>query len=180
MDSSEVFSAARSACVRAEVLDRQIAALEEQISQAPSPGAGRGRGPKGQTSDPTYAAALSHGSMRRRIEWLRMERRACDDAMDECRVVLDGMRQALGDEFADVMGAYYLSADATWETVADGLHVTVRTVLRRRSVALDWVDDVGVQAAKMGYFDSNDKEDRLHEADVTRRHGFEVIGVGGA
>lgn len=154
VDGSAYMSGARAAAVRLRALERQISGLLAEAAgrypgQDPSAPHVRSSG----LSDPTWQGALSVRAHARRLDWLRRERDSCMATTDEFSEVVSGMRRALGDGTADAVRMYYLDRAAdgvTWPEVADALGVTERTVLRRRSVAADWLSDVGIAHAKAG------------------------------
>ena len=161
MGEAEWFERSRRAILRLCAVRRELDALRE--SEASGPGGKHGdSGPhqKNATSDPVAAAALAHDGVIARIEELSRQLESLEAARDTLRQVISGMRLALGDGYADVMAAYYLygpeltytGRSCTWQDVADRNGVTLRTVLRRRSVAADWLDDVGVAGAIAGKF----------------------------
>lgn len=153
-DGTAFLSDSRLAAVRLQTLSRQISALEEDMADCwPTHG---GNGPQGRSqglSDPTYRGMLSLESRHRRLEWLESERQACRDRVDECRAVLAGMAEALGRPVAETCRLYYLDGAPSgigWADVARETGVTERTALRRRSVAVDWLSDVGLAHARAG------------------------------
>lgn len=154
MDGSAYLAGARAAAVRLRTLDSQISGLLAEAAgrypgQDPSAPHVRTSG----LSDPTWQGALSMRAHARRLDWLRRERESCMAQLDECAEVVAGMRRALGDGTADAVRMYYLDRAAdgvTWPEVAEALGVTERTALRRRSVAVDWLSDVGLAHARAG------------------------------
>lgn len=151
MDGAAYLSDARLAAVRLASLDKAISGLEsESPGKYPSQDTSAPQVRASGLSDPTYAGALSLRGRERRLSWLRSERDACLAAVRECSRVLDGMAVALGDETARTCRLYYLVPGATWGGVAGQVGATERTVLRRRSVAVDWLSDVGLAAAVAG------------------------------
>ena len=168
MSGAEWFERSRRSVLRLCAVQRELDALTESEETGPG-GSGHGdSGPrqKNATSDPVSAAALAHDGVVARIAELTRQRDGLEAArLALCRVI-DGMRLALGDGYADVMAAYYLygpelaytGRGCTWQDVADRAGVSLRTAMRRRSVASDWLEDVGVSGAMAGMFTKGDRD----------------------
>lgn len=170
MGGSEWFERERRDILRLCAVQRELDALTE--SEATGSG-GTGHGDRGlrqknATSDPVSAAALAHDGVVARIAELTRQREGLEASRRALVKVIDGMRTALGDGYADVMAAYYLygpelaytGRGCTWQDVADREGVSLRTALRRRSVAADWLGDVGVSGAMAGMFTKGDCDGR--------------------
>lgn len=160
MDGAAYFADARAAAVRLERLENQISGLEASMMDCwpTHDGNGPQRGTQG-LSDPTWRGVLNIESCRRRIDWLQTEADGCRETIAECRRVLDGMASALGGQYKETMALYYLHPGASWQQVANDMRVTERTALRRRSVAIDWLSDVGLANAKAGNLTRTSPED---------------------
>lgn len=152
MDGAAYLSDARAAAVRLRSLDKAISGLEsEPVGKYPRQDPSAPQVRTSGLSDPTYTGALSARAHQRRLEWLRSERDGCLARVGECSDALLGMAAALGPETAETCRLYYLDPGATWDSVAEATGVTVRTALRRRSVAVDWLSDVGLAHAVAGH-----------------------------
>lgn len=152
-DGAGYLSDARRAAVRLRELEAQVAAEREALYECGPGGGGMPSRSSSGESDPTWRGVLSVRSRRRRLDWLLSEREACREQVDDLRAVLAGMAEALGPECAETCRRYYLDGVATgdgWAEVASAMGVTERTALRRRSVAVDWLSDVGLANARAG------------------------------
>ena len=73
---------------------------------------------------------------------LRAERAGLAEIVAEARELAEGIRQLLGDAYADALTMRYLEG-RQWQAVADSLGVCLKTAYNRVSVALDTIDALG-------------------------------------
>lgn len=102
-------------------------------------------GGAGTHSDPTASAALWALES---LPGVERELAACEEAVGEALEVVEGVRAAGMETWADVLEAYYVDGDP-WDTIAGRMGVAERTCMRWRDATLDWVDMMG-PAAKSG------------------------------
>lgn len=150
MDAEAFFDATLAASRRLEGLQRRISAVEEELDSAGqgSPGFGP-HGTSGGQPDPVFSGTLRRMAARDRLGSLLRERADCEAQVGDCLAVIRGMAEALGEPTAECMEAHYVDG-RPWAEVAESQGVTERTVLRRRSVAVDWLADVGLANARRG------------------------------
>lgn len=150
MDAEAFFRDALAASRGLEGNRRRIDAVEQELDAA---GCGSPRlgphGTSGGQSDPVYAGALRRMAARGRLDALLRERADLEATVGDCMAVIHGMERALGEPTARTMELRYVDG-LPWSEVASELGVTERTALRRRSVAVDWLGDVGMAAARAG------------------------------
>lgn len=113
-------------------------------------------------SDPTQSQALNSadkldGLIAKAQEQVDEDERVIGIALG----IIEGCRVAWSDKVADTIEAYYIDGPEvermtgermTWEVVADRLGISPRTAYRRRDMVIDWIDDVGIDAATAGIF----------------------------
>lgn len=149
MDGERFFSDVAYAARRIEPLRRQVSAIEDDLATCGPHGSAGGGGSHGTTSDPTYSSVLKRQRAGKKLDALKRELDECISTVGEGLAVLHGMAVALGEPTAAAMERHYVDG-ISWSMVADELHVSERTILRRRSVAIDWLSDVGPRRAKAG------------------------------
>ncbi len=139
MTSWETFAEARRAAARLEEL--------RLMEGAPQPSGPRREGARAcGTGDPTATAA------ERAIEGgreLAEEERACERAVDEARALGEGVRLAFDAPWWRVLDLHYLRLMG-WREVAEETCVSLRTCLRWRDAAFEWIDSVGFARARAG------------------------------
>lgn len=132
----------RRAAARIEALSRELADLEDAREQV-EPWSPRGcGGAKSVHSDPTAAEAERRmGELDALICGTRARIVASEDVVGECLRVLSRMRDALGDDYTDMIELYYVDRRAqTWSEVADEMGLSVSTVYRMRMDAYAWIE----------------------------------------
>lgn len=106
--------------------------------------------------DPTaHDAAYRVDVLARRVAELHVEQDTLLEQIGEAGAVIAGVRAVLGEPYGYVLESYYVDCWC-WERVAGesmrecGVSMSVSTAKRRRDVACDWVDAVGVVRAREG------------------------------
>lgn len=161
MDGAAFFERGRRAGLRLCALRREIGAVKDAVgSGRPLGGGSKGPHGRGGISNPTLSAAMASDGLEARLADMERERSGLEAAVSVLADVIAGMRLALGDAYADVMADWYLlgpercyaGPGLTWQDVADERGISLRTAMRRRSVAIDWLEDVGLTGAIEGRF----------------------------
>ena len=62
----------------------------------------------------------------------------------ECGELLMRMERELGRRYRDVLEIYYIDRAGTWSEVAEELGISLRTVIRERDKAIEWLDVHGM------------------------------------
>lgn len=110
------------------------------------------------TSDPTANRAIYNVDERAEmLAALRKEERELTQLIGESLVIIDGVRDGLGDKYADVLDARYIDGEK-WQDIADRFEsshenkdtVKPRTAQNWAQVAFDWIDSVGVSKLLRG------------------------------
>ncbi|MBQ9002379.1 MAG: hypothetical protein IJ087_11045 [Eggerthellaceae bacterium] len=97
-----------------------------------------------QVPDPTANAAIYHvDEIEQLMAALRAEERELLRTIGAALVIVQGVRDGLGDKYADVLEWRYIDC-RTWNYIRDEYGVSRQTGNRRANVAFDWVDSVGV------------------------------------
>lgn len=140
MEARELFDTARRAHDRIPEL---VALIEEGgFDWKPDDGVG-GTG----ESNPTEAAALASIEL---TAAYRAELESLESIVGECLRLIEGVRAALGEIYANVLDGFYIDAQP-WARVAEEHGVSVRSCFTYRDIALDWVDSVGYHHAVSGF-----------------------------
>lgn len=139
----EYFEAARDAVrARRRCLGR-IAAMRESEGLGGHPVPGGGRGGAGDPMRPVDARIDAE-------EAALAEVRALEAVIRDAESVCEGVRSANPRmRWGDELYSRYVM-DLTWERVAEACAVSVRTAQADVAAALDWVDAVGIAAARSG------------------------------
>lgn len=90
----------------------------------------------GDVSSPVESELMARVRM---LDKLRESRDAALQSIGDALVVLDGVRAALGDSYADSVELHYIECE-TWERVAAALGVSAITCKRWRTRAFEWLD----------------------------------------
>ena len=144
MDAREYFEGVRSAVRARELCSRRIERMRaaEGLKGASYTGMPHGTG----VTDPTAKTDA-------RIEY---ERQAARELAQYDRIVADGLAVCAGVRTAhpSLRWGYVLEMrycqDMLWDAVADAMGVSVRMAQSDAYAALDWVDAVGIAAAREG------------------------------
>ena len=97
-----------------------------------------------QMPDPTANAAIYHvDEIEQLMAALRAEERELLRTIGAALVIVQGVRDGLGDKYADVLEWRYIDC-RTWNYIRDEYGVSRQTGNCRANVAFDWVDSVGV------------------------------------
>lgn len=140
MRAREVFGAARAAAARIEEL-RFLCEMD-----GPPSGGDGGPGPKNAVGDPTGSAAQW------RIEDLvdlEREMDACQDAVAEAMVLIDGVLVAWGRKSAEVLELYYIDG-MSWADVADEVDRSKTWVRSHAQVLCEWIDSMPPKNVRAG------------------------------
>lgn len=114
-----------------------------------------------ETSDPTASRAIyAVDELGVKLEALRAEERELEQLIGESLAIIAGVRDGLGDKYADVLDARYIDGEK-WQDIADRFEssheskdaVKPRTVQNWAQVAFDWIDSVGVSRLLRGEVD---------------------------
>ena len=84
-------------------------------------------------------------NLRAREEWLL-------EFIGGTLAIIEGVRRGLGEDYARVLDGYYIDC-LTWRDVSKELGASVRTCKRKRDIACDWVDSLGVSAILRGDYE---------------------------
>ena len=97
-----------------------------------------------QKPDPTANAAIYRvDELDQLLAALRAEERELLRTIGEALAVIQGVREGLGDKYADALEWRYIDC-RTWEYIRDECGVSRSTARGRIDVALDWVDSIGI------------------------------------
>lgn len=88
------------------------------------------------TSDPTMTMAMKRDK-------LESERDALVDRIGRSLVLIQRVRDGLGEKYASVLEWRYIDGDL-WHDITHDHRVPRTTARDRRDVALDWVDSIGI------------------------------------
>ena len=98
-------------------------------------------------SDPTARQAIYRaGELAERMEALREEERDLIDSIGQALVVIESVRDGLGERYADILEAVYIDR-LSMRAASDRLGVSKSSVHQWRNIALDWLDSVGIGRA---------------------------------
>ena len=64
--------------------------------------------------------------------------------------LIGGISYSLGSKYAEPLYLYYFEAVPTWREVARRLGLSTRTIYSRKTIALEWAESVGYDAACKG------------------------------
>lgn len=158
MDGERFFRDAALAAGRLAELARRRSDVLDELDGAESPTATQGPHARGGSlSDPVWRAMLRRRGLSLRLSEIEASMREQEAVVGECLAVLRGMSLALGERTAHAMERHYLDG-LTWDAVAAEAGASARTVLRWRSVAIDWLSDVGPRLARAGCLTRGDGE----------------------
>ena len=97
-----------------------------------------------QVPDPTANAAIYHvDQVEKMLRALKAEESELLRTIGAALVIIQGVRDGLGDKYADVLEWRYIDC-RTWKYIRDEYGVSRRTGNRRANVAFDWADSIGV------------------------------------
>ena len=106
-----------------------------------------------QVPDPTANAAIYHvDQVEKMLHALKVEESELLRTIGAALVIIQGVRDGLGDKYADVLEWRYIDC-RTWEYIRDEYGVSRRTGNRRANVAFDWADSIGVTRILAGDFE---------------------------
>ena len=105
-------------------------------------------------ADPTASRAIHNvdewgaelKELREREEWLL-------EFIGFTGEIIEGVRNGLGQKYADVLEQRYIDGYAWHDVVLDGETVNKRTGQRIMNVAFDWIDSVGMADVAGGVYD---------------------------
>ena len=140
MLTRELFDAALDAVNRLEALET----ARTDLACGRHGGGAAPERPQGVHSDPTANAAIA---IAERLDAIADEARSCAALVDEAAQVAAGISAILGSMFADPVVAHYIEG-RSWSSLSLERGVSVSTLKRRRRIAFEWVDAVGIAAAK--------------------------------
>lgn len=101
-------------------------------------------GSRRQLPNPTANAAIHHiDYVEKALQVLRVEERELTETIGRVLVIIQAVRDGLGDKYADVLEWRYIDC-LTWPRIRDEYGVSKTTRNDRANVALDWVDSIGV------------------------------------
>lgn len=104
-------------------------------------------------SDPTANRAVYNVEvLSERLASLRKREAELIEFIGGTLAIIQGVRDGLGSEYADVLDGYYIDG-VTWREVSKELGASVSTCKRRRDIACDWVDSLGVSAVLRGEYE---------------------------
>lgn len=95
-------------------------------------------------SDPTARQAIYRaGELEERMEALRAEERELVESIGQALVLIESVREGLGERYADILEAIYIDR-LSMRDAADRLGISKSSIHQWRNVALDWIDSVGI------------------------------------
>lgn len=103
-------------------------------------------------SDPTANRAIyAVDELAEKLVALRQEERELTELIGETLAIIRGVREGLGDKYADVLDARYIDG-TPWSGIVDGDGREIKSTTARRmvDVACDWIDSVGVSRLMRG------------------------------
>lgn len=104
-------------------------------------------------SDPTANRAVYNVEvLSERLASLRKREAELIEFIGGTLAIIQGVRDGLGNEYADVLDGYYIDG-VTWREVAKELGASVSTCKRQRDIACDWVDSLGVSRVIGGEYE---------------------------
>ena len=96
------------------------------------------------TPDPTANAAIRHvDELEGKLKALREEESELIDMIGEAIVVIEAVREGLGNKYADILEWFYIDC-LTWEDIRRAHDVPKTTGYRDRCIAFDWIDSIGI------------------------------------
>jgi hypothetical protein len=103
--------------------------------------------------DPTANKAIRYVDVvEAKLAELRKEETELVDFIGEALVIIQAVRDGLGEDYADALEWRYIDG-ATWRYIQDMYGVMRRTGNRRICVAFDWIDSLGVTRVLAGDFE---------------------------
>lgn len=105
-------------------------------------------------SDPTAAAAIRNVD-----EWaieeaeLIRRREQLEHYIGESLAIIQGVRDGLGDTYADVIEQRYVDGLAWCDIESHGEHVPKSTGCRYLAIAFDWLDAIGISRCLRGEYE---------------------------
>ena len=108
---------------------------------------------KPQTSDPTANKAIYNVDMwAGRLDDLRKREEYLIEYIGQTLEIIEAVRDGLGIEYAQVLDGYYIDG-ATWRQVSKEYGLSVSSCKRKRDIACDWVDSLGVSRVIGGEYE---------------------------
>ena len=96
------------------------------------------------TPDPTANAAIRHvDELEEKLKALREEETELIDMIGEALVIIQAVRDGLGNKFADVLEWRYIDC-LSWGKINRMYDVPKRTGHDRLNIAFDWIDSIGI------------------------------------
>ena len=103
--------------------------------------------------DPTANAAIRRvDELEGKLRALRAEEEELTNVIGEGLVIIQAVRDGLGDKYGDVLEWRYIDC-MSWGYINMEYDVAIRTARDRASVAFDWIDSVGVTRILSGDFE---------------------------
>ena len=99
---------------------------------------------KHAVSDPTANAAIRHvDELEGKLSILRAEESELIDIIGESLVIIQAVRDGLGDKYADMLEWRFIDC-LSWDYIKSEYDVPKRTWHNQLSIAYDWIDSIGI------------------------------------
>ena len=104
-------------------------------------------------SDPTANAAIRHvDELDGKLTALRAEEAELTDLIGEVLVIIQAVRDGLGDKFANLLEWRYIDC-MSWSYIRREYDVAKRTRQRNICIAFDWIDSIGITRLLAGDYE---------------------------
>ncbi len=113
------------------------------------PESGKGSG----LSDPTANRAIRNVDvLADKLEALRAEEQELTRLIGDALVIIQAVRDGLGEEYGDVLEARYIDC-WQWQRVLDDFGIQKSTGHYMLNIAFDWIDSIGVSRLMRGEYE---------------------------